>query len=969
LPADFRLLPGPASAIVPATGLSVKGVLTCLPDQRDPPVELFISYSHRDEKLRRQLESHLTQLRRDEVIADWHDRRITPGQEWGKEIDEHLESARVILLLVSADFLASDYCYDIEVRRAMQRHEAGEAVVVPVILRPCDWNKAPFGKLQALPAEGRAVILWRPRDSAYLDVVQGIRRALNELRARQATAAEATQSTALTQPSNARPADGPASRIPREPAVGFVARRDQSGRDILTRLLEELPQGRLVALWGPGGSGKTTLAAEAARALRASYPNRLAWVSALGRTDFSLSSLLDDIITQLAPAVPRPPTPEGKEALVRSLAAESPMLVVLDNLETVTPPEEQSRCLDFLSGCPDCPALVTTRLRVKRDDVTNVRLAAMERDEAREFLRRLIDNSGRPSAFDGQDRDELIAACEANPLVLQWAAGQIVEARRADDVLEDIRRGRGDAAQRFFDRSFDLPYLGEDGRATLLALALFAPHASREALAHVAGFGEDVPRLEAAAGRLSSLWLAEATAGNERLLLRGLTRELARTHLDARPDALDFRRRFIACFLDYAVSHTAKTAKDFDALEAERDNLLGALDAAFALEDWRSVMVTRAALEVYMDVRGYWDEASRTGEQALHAARSSQDEPAVARFAHNLAVIYLGRGEMEEAHRLYGESLKISRKLGDQSGIAITLHELGRLAQNTGKVEEARRLYDESLEIEKKLGNQHGIAITLHELGRLAQNTGKVEEARRLYDESLEIEKKLGNQHGIARTMHQLGRLAQDTGEVEEARCLYDESLEIKKRLGDQSGIANTLHELGRLAQNTGEVEEARRLYDESLEIKKRLGDQSGIANTLHQLAMLESQTGNLDEARRLYDESLEINKKLGNQSGIAKTLHELGRLAQNTGEMDEARQLYEESLEIEKKLGNQHGIALSYGALGILEEQEGNGEVAARLYREALGIFEKLGSPLAKVVRERLARVEGAGNETGAGG
>jgi len=884
-----------------------------LPDQHDEPVELFISYSHRDEKLRRQLDTHLAQLERDRLVKAWHDRRIEAGQVWAREIDEHLDSARVILLLVSSDFLHSDYCYDIEVQCALGKHAAGEAVVIPVILRPCDWESAPFGSLQALPAEGRPVTLWRPKDSGLLDVAKGVRRALTDLRGRKApaTAAAARLAAATVPP------------IPREPAVGFVARRDPDGRDILKlRLLSELPRGRIMALWGPGGSGKTTLAAEAARVLRVRFPGRLAWVSALGRPDFSLPSLLDDIIKQLAPGVALPPAPEEKEAFVRALAAGSPMLVVLDNLETVATPEEQARCLDFLSGCADCPALVTTRFHVNRPDVVNVELAAMEHDDAREFLRRLIANSGRPSAFAGLDHDELIDECEANPLVLQWAAGQIARAERADDVLEDIRRGRGDAAQRFFTRSFELPYLGDDGRAALLALSLFAPDASREALARVAGFGEDIPKLRAAVARLSSLWLADATPGNERLLLRGLTRELARTRLDAEPTAPDFRRRFIAHFLDYAAARSEKKAEDFNALEAERENLLGAVEMAFTFEDWPSVMRLGAALEEYLDIRGYWTDAIRTGGQALHAARSSDDESAVARFSHNLAVIHQRRGDLEEARHLYGESLGIKKRLGHQGGTANTLHQLAMLAQDAGEIEEARRLYGESLEINKKLGNQSGIANTLHQLAMLAQAAGELKEARRLYDESLEINKKLGEQNGIAYTLGQLGNLAFDQGDHVEARQFYEGCLEISKKLGDQISIANTLHQLAMLAQAAGELKEARRLYDESLEIEKRLG----------------------------------------NQSGIASTLHQLGRLAQAVGELEEARRLYRESLEIKKRLGEQSGIAITLANLGSLAEKEEDRNEAARLYREALEIFEKLGSPLVGFAREELSRVEDAG-------
>ena len=110
-------------------------------------IEVFYSYSHEDEELRQQLENHLSILRRQGVITDWHYRQIGAGREWEGEIDAHLNTAHVILLLISSDFIASDYCYDVEMQRAMERHEAGEARVIPVILRPVDWEAAPFSHL------------------------------------------------------------------------------------------------------------------------------------------------------------------------------------------------------------------------------------------------------------------------------------------------------------------------------------------------------------------------------------------------------------------------------------------------------------------------------------------------------------------------------------------------------------------------------------------------------------------------------------------------------------------------------------------------------------------------------------------------------------------------------------------------------------------------------------------------------
>lgn len=144
-------------------------------------IEVFFSYAHEDKDLRDKLAKHLKILERQQVITAWHDRRISGGKEWAGQIDSHLNTAGIILLLVSSDFLASDYCYDIELQRAMQRHEAGEARVIPVILREVDWHGASFGKLQALPNDARPVTSWTNEDQAFTEIAKGIRTVVEEL--------------------------------------------------------------------------------------------------------------------------------------------------------------------------------------------------------------------------------------------------------------------------------------------------------------------------------------------------------------------------------------------------------------------------------------------------------------------------------------------------------------------------------------------------------------------------------------------------------------------------------------------------------------------------------------------------------------------------------------------------------------------------------------------------------------------
>jgi len=145
-------------------------------------VKLFFSYSHKDEDLRDELEIHLSALKRQGIISTWHDRRISPGDEFDGEISEYLEEANIILLLISPYFIDSDYCYEIEMERAMERHEKGNAIVIPVILHPCDWHDMPFGKLLACPKDGKPISKFPNMHDAFLDVTKAVKKAAAKLR-------------------------------------------------------------------------------------------------------------------------------------------------------------------------------------------------------------------------------------------------------------------------------------------------------------------------------------------------------------------------------------------------------------------------------------------------------------------------------------------------------------------------------------------------------------------------------------------------------------------------------------------------------------------------------------------------------------------------------------------------------------------------------------------------------------------
>src|SRR6266496_201326 len=144
------------------------------------PILVFYSYDENDRDLRDLLDKHLANLERQQLVKGWHDRGIGAGAEWKGVVDEHLNTAQIILLLISADFIASDYRYSIEMKRALERHNSGDAFVIPVWLRPCEIDGPPFNQLDLLPGNRKAITLWPNVDEAFQEVAKGIRKVVEE---------------------------------------------------------------------------------------------------------------------------------------------------------------------------------------------------------------------------------------------------------------------------------------------------------------------------------------------------------------------------------------------------------------------------------------------------------------------------------------------------------------------------------------------------------------------------------------------------------------------------------------------------------------------------------------------------------------------------------------------------------------------------------------------------------------------
>lgn len=218
------------------------------------PLLLFYSYAPADEELRAELEKHLALLRRQKIISEWHLRCAMPGKSLVEEVDEHLRNADIVLLLVSADFLASDYCYDTEMYHAVR-----SSSVVPIIIRPCDWDRAPFRRLITLPRNDKPVTLWSNRDEAWTDVVREIRRRCEQLLSNK----QKRREERIHALSCANWSDGAPAYLLEQPASGNPQREHERARDLALAGMRTQRQGefstrRMVARsWQRNGARST----------------------------------------------------------------------------------------------------------------------------------------------------------------------------------------------------------------------------------------------------------------------------------------------------------------------------------------------------------------------------------------------------------------------------------------------------------------------------------------------------------------------------------------------------------------------------------------------------------------------------------------------------------------------------------------------------------------------------------------
>ncbi|MDX1687824.1 MAG: tetratricopeptide repeat protein [Candidatus Promineifilaceae bacterium] len=743
-------------------------------------------------------------------------------------------------------------------------------------------------------------------------------------------------------------AGGRGVRIPfqRPPRAEHFVGREQE----LEEIVAALQPGRVVTLCGPGGIGKSALAAEAVWRLAPGNAPPERFPDGIVFHSFYNQPQASQALESIALAFDEEPRPTPRDAAQRALAGRRALLI-LDGTEDA---DDLQAVLNVRGGCG---VLVTSRTRkdalAERQD-----LPPLSHDDAVDLLQMW----GGERATEAEPAGQICELVGRLPLAVRLVGRYLDEtgepaadylAWLEDTPLQALDHGRRqeESVPVLLEKS--LAQASDEARKVLSVVGLLAlAPFSREPLA--AALERSPNQLRKPLGELVSYGLL-LRSGKQYEVSHALVQTFARRRLVAPEGSL---ARVADYLIRLAREHQNQGLEQDEAMDAARPHIM-ALSARLAEQGMRESLielahiVTRSRGDGYLQVRGFWNDEEAYLKRALQACEFLMGEATgdgkatwarhKADLAFALGDLYFYRDQYGPAAEAFDESLALTRHVDDGREEAAATHlKLGEIYLNRSRFDRAREHFGKSLQIREGLGEEQSVLAPIHLwIGRTYGRQRSYEEARRHYQKSFDYYQEAGKKTEGAFVLTQLGALAFD-----QAWDYLRRSEALLEQAEPSLRSAEVRRELANHYRWNKRFEKAEALQLLSLQDFERLEDRHNIAWSLQSLGDTYFEMGDLQKAEEKYRQALKYFEELGIQHGQGYAYDHLGMLRLNQERAEEARALFEKGLRIFRSSGLQDGIAYLLSNLADAEKALGQVEEAERHYNEALRIWEELDDP-----------------------